>query len=185
MTQTAAHFSLLLAGALGLVSILAAYEWARQRVRFRVRSSRLKQQAARAIRGEQDAEVLLEQHGFHIVDRQVNQTYPLVIDETVEMIQLRADLLVEKEGHHYIAEVKTGRHAPQATHAPTRRQLCEYAMAYDVAEVLLVDMETRSIRNVRFPLMESPPAEPRSSRWLIVLVTALVAALYLLVRDWS
>ena len=67
------------------------------------------------------------------------------------VIALRADLLVERGGRRYVAEVKTGEAAPSLATAATRRQLLEYLIAYRVDGVLLVDAERGSVHEVEFP----------------------------------
>ncbi|MCZ7678051.1 MAG: hypothetical protein M5U28_04430 [Sandaracinaceae bacterium] len=64
---------------------------------------------------------------------------------------MRADLLVERGGLAWIAEVKTGAEAPSITTRATRRQLLEYAHAFDVAGVLLVDPERGRVHRVTLP----------------------------------
>ena len=102
--------------------------------------------------GERKAERLLVRHGFEILDRQVACTYTVDVDGDPVTIELRADLLVCNADGVFVAEVKTGRSAPSIRNAATRRQLLEYAVAYDAIGVLLVDMERGEYRQVRFPL---------------------------------
>jgi Holliday junction resolvase-like predicted endonuclease len=107
--------------------------------------------AARAGAGERMAEVLLEQHGYAILDRQVRCLWWMAVDGEQEEVELRADLLVEKDGVRFVAEVKTGQRAPDPAYPPTRRQLLEYALAFAPYEVLLVDVEEEDIYAVTFP----------------------------------
>jgi hypothetical protein len=97
------------------------------------------------------AEVLLEQHGYAILDRQVRCLWWIAVDGEQEEVELRADLLVEKDGVRFVAEVKTGQRAPDPAYPPTRRQLLEYALAFAPYEVLLVDVEEEDIYAVTFP----------------------------------
>ncbi|MDD9937902.1 MAG: hypothetical protein OXT09_30100 [Myxococcales bacterium] len=123
---------------------------------FRIRGvlDRLRQRARqrRAARGEQRAFPLLESRGYRVVDSQPPAQLMLRVDGEAQEIALRADYLVERAGRRYVAEVKTGRHAPNPRNPDTRRQLLEYRLAYDVAGVLLIDMERRSIHRVDFML---------------------------------
>ena len=105
----------------------------------------------RALDGERAAAHLLRAHGFAIDDAQVTHHYVLRCDGHPHTVQLRADYLVRRDGQRYIAEVKTGCDAPSLTNAATRRQLLEYAHAYDVDGVLLVDMAAGQIHHVAFP----------------------------------
>ncbi len=116
------------------------------------RSKVARRRGARAVQGERDAEELLEDAGYEILDRQVRKVWTLECDGQATEFDLRADLLVTKDGQQCLAEVKTGEHAPDLRNAATRRQLLEYALAYESPTVLLVDVEHESIVEVRFPL---------------------------------
>jgi len=107
--------------------------------------------AARAGAGESEAEWMLESEGYTIVDRQVRCIWWMEVDGVEEEVELRADLLVEKDGERFIAEVKTGINAPNPTFPPTRRQLLEYRLAFDPYRLLLVDADAGEIREVCFP----------------------------------
>lgn len=107
--------------------------------------------AARAGAGEALAETLLEHHGYQIIDRQVRCLWWIEVDGEQEEVELRADLLVQRDGVRFVAEVKTGERAPDPAYPPTRRQLLEYALAFAPYEVLLVDVEAQDIYEVAFP----------------------------------
>lgn len=123
---------------------------------------------ARAVRGERQAERLLDRLGYAIHARQVSTSWAVTCDGELHEVPLRADLLVERDGKRYVAEVKTGRVAPRLATATTRRQLLEYRVAYDVDGILLVDADAGRVMHVEFHL----PGRPRAS-WsrLAVLVT--------------
>ena len=63
---------------------------------------------------------------------------------------IRIDLLLERDGVLYIAEVKTGDLAPDPRHGPTRRQLREYADLLPDHGVLLVDADAGTIQEIEF-----------------------------------
>ena len=139
--------------ALFLVLVLAR-RWGAWR-----RSRRAKRRGARAVRGEHDAEALLQGQGYEILDRQISKPWLVERDgEPVEFL-LRADLLVRKDDRTYIAEVKTGDLAPNLSNAGTRRQILEYSIAFASPTVLLVDVERSKIHEVHFPSpeMTKPP----------------------------
>ena len=115
-------------------------------------SMRAQQRSARSLRGEREAEHLLGRLGFAVIARQVGIEWAIACDGEDHLVELRADLLVERDGRRYVAEVKTGISAPLLTNAATRRQLLEYCVAYQVDSVLLVDVEAASVREVSFPL---------------------------------
>lgn len=117
-----------------------------------MRSRRARRRGARAVRGEHDAELLLEDVGYTVLDRQVPLTWTICAGDEEHEIELRADLVVERDELRYVAEVKTGSAAPRLENAATRRQLLEYRVAYDVDGVLLVDVEAGDVVEVEFPL---------------------------------
>ena len=115
-------------------------------------SRRSKRRNRVAQRGESAAERLLERHGYQILDRQVQAAWTFHVDGEAVEAKVRADLLVRRRGRVYVAEVKTGERAPDPKHPPTRRQLLEYCYAFDPDGLLLVDMSTRRVREVAFPV---------------------------------
>lgn len=131
------------------VLILLGVRWLWRRLAHRFSEwNRLR----RSRRGERKAEKLLRRAGYEILDRQVACTYTVGVDDEEVEIELRADLLVANEEGVFVAEVKTGRSAPRIRNSATRRQLLEYAVAYDAIGVLLVDMEHRRFSVIRFPI---------------------------------
>lgn len=102
--------------------------------------------------GEQEAERLLEDAGYAIVERQVARSWAMSVDGVDTEASVRADLLVKRDGQVFVAEVKTGRLAPDPLYPPTRRQLLEYLFVFDPDGLLVVDVESRSIREVEFQL---------------------------------
>lgn len=105
---------------------------------------------ARALAGEADAEDLLEEHGFRIRGRQVAFPGTVWIDGEPVDFGIRVDLVLERDGQDYVAEVKTGELAPDPRHGPTRRQLREYADLLPNHGVLLVDVEAGAVHTVEF-----------------------------------
>ena len=134
--------------------LLALLGWWRAAGATRRRNRR---QQRRAQRGEADAEALLSQYGWEVVDRQVTQRWTLWVDGEGHDVHCRADLVVASRGHprhpdgtRLVADVKTGRAAPRASHPATRRQLLEYQLAFGVQGALLVDMEAQQVHHVGF-----------------------------------
>lgn len=152
-------------GAIALVSTGRLY-WDRTSRRWRL--ARLRK---RARRGERDAEALLGRLGYRIVDRQAGATLVYEVDGEPREASVRADLLVTRRGRRYVAEVKTGREAPRPTNVATRRQLLEYAHAFDVDGLLLVDAERGEVHEVLVP-----QRGPIPSRWPWLIVGALLGA---------
>ncbi len=127
------------------------------------RSAIAKRRSARAMRGEAAAEELLERAGYEILARQESLYWELECDGEAHEFLLRADLIVTRDGEEYVAEVKTGEHAPSLTNAATRRQLLEYSLAFDSPVILLVDVERDEILEVAFPLGPLSSAAGRAS----------------------
>lgn len=128
--------------------------------------------------GERRAEQLLRSLGYRVCARHVTRSYLLQVDGEAEDIQLIADLIVERDGARWVAEVKTGKQAPRLGHADTRRQMLEYQLAFAVPGVLLVDAETGCVREVRFPLdREEKPRSHSSVIGRLALRWASVATL--------
>lgn len=121
-------------------------------VRGVLASWRARRRAARAGAGEERAAELLEAAGFRIVERQARVAWAPLVDGEPQVMELRADYLVTRDGEQLVAEVKTGEEAPSIAVAATRRQLLEYRVAFAVDGVLLVCPEKGAILRVEFPL---------------------------------
>lgn len=137
-----------LAGLLAVLALALLVAWWRASTRIR-RGNLARQVVAR--RGEVDAERLLRDAGYRVVDRQVAGSMVMVVDDEELDVGCRLDLLVEDaDGLRYAAEVKTGARATDPTRPATRRQLLEYERAFEVDGLLLVDMDRRQVRTVGF-----------------------------------
>jgi len=101
--------------------------------------------------GEAEAERILADLGYRVLDRQVRCLWWMEVDGEETEVELRADLVVERQGRRFVAEVKTGELAPRASHPQTRRQLLEYSLAFAPMEILLVDVPSAEVRQIRFP----------------------------------
>ncbi len=162
--------------ALALLGLLAGL-WARgvlARLRLRVRMRR-------AAAGEREAEPLLERAGYRVRGRQVRAELEYAVDGEPRRVEVRADYVVEKGGLAWIAEVKTGREAPRLTTRATRRQLLEYAHAFDVAGVLLVDPERGRVHRVSVP-ERARPGRPLRDAAVLALGALLGATIVLALR---
>ena len=141
----------------GIAVLTATRLWWRSATR-RWASSRRR---ARAREGEIEAEEFLERRGYRILERQVRRRAHYLVDGAPRGAEVIADLLVARRGRRFIAEVKTGTKAPDPMHRATRRQLLEYAHAFDVDGLLLVDADQRRVSS-----FEVPQARRSSARWL-------------------
>ena len=132
---------------LALLALVLMVLWRRALSRTRRGNMR---RGARARRLEAEALHLLKRHGFTILDEQVTLDWPMELDGVSVDARLRPDLIVQRDGATYVAEIKSGE-AVRPTLPSTRRQLLEYRLACDVDGVLLIDMEAHRVVEVDFP----------------------------------
>ena len=123
----------------------------------------------RAMDGEMRAEPMLRRAGYEVLERQVRTRWTVYADGEPLEVGLRADLLVQRAGRRYVAEVKTGKLAPRLDHAPTRRQLLEYRVAFGVDGVLLVDAEAGDVKVVELGEREGARGARRGAGLAVVL----------------
>lgn len=173
------HQALLLVLVLALVLFGA---WCERKLRAMREKKKARDAAKRGFQGERDAEKLIKQLGYKIVLRHPPATYAMAVDGEPQGVPLTADFLLELKGKRVIAEVKTGK-AAKIEQAETRRQMLEYQLAFGVDALLLIDMDTKQVRTVRFPLPKAKPAalpipaakKRATMRWIAVGVAALFA----------
>ena len=103
----------------------------------------------RGRKGERNSIRLLENYGYKVLDEQIKLNGYFFIDDELKEFDLRPDLLVEKDGIQYIAEIKTGEVA-NPSNRNTRRQLHEYSYYSNQEIVLLVDPIRKSIKRLSF-----------------------------------
>ncbi len=138
---------------------------------------------ARGQAGELRAVELLRSRGYRVRARHVSRSYRLEVDEGGEEVQLIADFIVERDGQRWVAEVKTGKHAPRVGHADTRRQMLEYQLAFGTPGVLLVEPEAGRVRVVNFPFAAHRQGATRSP--VKALAYGLASAALLLAAWWT
>lgn len=129
-----------LLGAFVLSRLVRALEWLRV-----ARCRRLGRD------GERAAEALVAAAGYRVAGRQVTRRFVVLVDGEPREATVRADLLLQKHGRTFVAEVKAGWLVSDPLHAPTRRQLLEYEVAFGARGVLLVDVPRKAVRRVEFP----------------------------------
>ena len=122
-------------------------------------SQKLRRRMARNRRlgskGEEIAMDLLERAGFEIVEVQPTSVALADVDGIRRSFELRADALVRKRGQDFLVEIKGTNASADLSNRATRRQLLEYATAYDVEACLLVNAERGTIQVVSFPALGS------------------------------
>jgi hypothetical protein len=139
-------------GVLGLLLVVLALgaalglALARRRVRGAMADSR-----QLGVAGEDAAERQLRDAGYEIVRRQAAESVEMLVDGVSRPALVRVDFLVTRGGLLFAAEAKGGNTAADPGYSPTRRQLLEYAVAFDVDGVLLVDAARGRIARVEFP----------------------------------
>lgn len=140
---------------------------------------------AHARRVESGAPKLLAARGYRVVGAQVPSSYSLLVDGRSVKVSLRADYIVTCNGRSFVAEVKSGKAAPQLTTAATRRQLLEYSLAFDVDGMLLVDGEAGEIHEIEFSNRAArPPGAPlRGSIVWLVIAAALLGLFFWFLRQ--
>ncbi len=138
--------SLTIAVLVALIAVLAVALW----VSLTRASRRARRRSTHAIEGEATARLLLEAHGYEIRGEQVRGSWALTVDGESFDFGVRADLVVARDGELLVAEVKTGMLAPDPTFGPTRRQLLEYQLVFEVDGVLVVDADRGTISRVAF-----------------------------------
>lgn len=128
--------------------------WAMQSLRLwwvrRGPARTLRASVRRGVAGEEAARELLRAHGFEVLGAQATCRWRFRVDGAPRAVTLRADFLVRRRGRRYVADAKTG-DAARLT-APTRRQLLEYRLAFEVDGVLLVDPAAGRVREIVFSL---------------------------------
>ena len=103
----------------------------------------------RGKKGERTSIQLLKKNGYTVLNEQIKLNGYFFIDDELNEFDLRPDLLVEKDGIQYVAEIKTGEVA-NPSNRNTRRQLHEYSYYSNQDIVLLVDPIKKSIKRLSF-----------------------------------
>ena len=126
--------------------IALALAWVRWRIARRTAwSRRLGHQ------GEALARRILRKAGYRLLQEQVTRTVRVSVDGELRDYTVRADALVRRRKKLYVAEYKGGRETATVDHRSTRRQLLEYAYAFECGGVLLVDALGGAVHRVEFP----------------------------------
>jgi hypothetical protein len=119
--------------------------------------------------GELNAVQVLTDAGYRILEDQARREVALWVDGRARSYTLRPDYLVARGDRRFVAEVKTGRKAPDPCYAPTRRQLLEYEVCFPDCGLLLVDMEARQVHEVGWdevaPVGGAVPRPRRQALW--------------------
>ena len=131
-----------------LAMLVVALLWSVLQTRARRRRTRRAADRGRA--AELAAPAALERRGYRVVRRHPEGRLDWRLDGEPQTAEIEADLLVVRDGRRYVVEVKTGR-GTRPTRRDTRRQLMEYALAYEMDGVLLLDADADRLYEVEFP----------------------------------
>ena len=148
------------------------------------RAKRLKQRFSKSRQAEKEAEKILRKRGYTIIDVQKCKPLLITIGDKIHRYLVRIDYLVRKRGKVYVVEVKSGEKIPYITNRETRRQMLEYYLAYQPSGIILLNMKSRSISEVKFQF------ESTSRQWIIRIsyfIAGIIFALilyYLLRGGW-
>lgn len=171
LSDPAVQTPLLICAGVLVVVLLGHAAWAQVKLTAPKRAARKRNE--RAARGERNAEALCESRGYRVLAVQPEYAWHVLVDGARRQVKLRPDLLVEKKGRRYLADVKTGNVAPDPLYPATRRQLLEYLVACGADGVLVVDVEAKKILALEFPLGgETPPSGASEALRFIVTLLA-------------
>lgn len=120
---------------------------------------------------ERKAGAFLQSRGYRLVAYQHPVAYQLFVGGKEQTVSLKIDFIVSRNGKTYVAEVKSGKQAPDIKTSATRRQLLEYSLAAKTDGTLLVDMESKEISEIVFP-WGSPSAATAKMYWLLLAAAA-------------
>ena len=107
----------------------------------------------RGKKGERTSIQLLERDGYKVLEEQIKLNGYFFIDDALTEFVLRPDLIVEKDGVRYLAEIKTGEVA-NPSNRNTRRQLHEYSYYSGHEVILLVDPIKKTIKRLSFQRLQ-------------------------------
>lgn len=138
-----------------------------------LRRNRQKKRMRRGKIAESKATVLLANRGYNILAEQPRFNAEISIDGELETFTIIPDLIVERHGIRYVAEVKSGCFGGQTLAPAARRQMLEYLLLTGCDSVLWVNPDNGTMREVQFP--DRQPAHPRK-RWLVPLLLIILAA---------
>ena len=132
-----------------IISSIILFMWLGWKIRLWWKNFLFMLLRKRGKKGEINSIKLLEKNGYRILEEQIKLNGYFFIDSALNKFDLRPDLLVEKDGVKYIAEVKTGE-AANPFNRNTRRQLHEYSFYSKQDIILLVDPIQKTIKRLSF-----------------------------------
>jgi len=134
-----------------IIALLALYLYIRIKIKQYVINKKIKTQLKRGIKKEEEARKVLIHNNYKIISHNQKFSYYLKQDNSKIKITIEIDYLVFKNGKKYIVEVKSGNESPKITNRNTRRQILEYYSFIKNDGILLLNMENKTISEIKFP----------------------------------
>jgi Holliday junction resolvase len=163
-------------GALAALALVASWAWVWRRWRRWRSLARVR----RGHQGEREARQVLERAGWKVLRSHPPGALVLEVGGGPREQPVTADYLCRKGGRVLPAEVKTGDAADPCSR-DTRRQLLEYAVAYQSGSTLFVDADQGEVVEVAFPGL-GPPRRRWRGAMLCFMAGALAGWLLGVVR---
>jgi len=120
-----------------------------------INSYKLKKRFSKSRLAEKEAEKLLKNKGYTIIEIQQSKPLQISIGDKTHRYLIRIDYLVRKNRKIYVVEVKSGEKNPYITNRETRRQMLEYYLAYQPYGIILLNMKNKSISEVKFQFKQT------------------------------
>ncbi len=146
-----------------------------------IRSYCARRRMSRGLDMEKKAGAFLRSKGYRVLSYQKQLSYQLLIGDEAVNVTLKLDFVVGKNGMKYVAEVKSGKQAPDIRTPATRRQLLEYSLVAEADGILLVNMETKQISEVLFPFARTASTK---RLYLLLWLSILGLLAYLISLIW-
>ncbi|OGB89849.1 hypothetical protein A2625_05305 [candidate division WOR-1 bacterium RIFCSPHIGHO2_01_FULL_53_15] len=97
-----------------------------------------------------EVENLLRRRGYQILGKNQKESILVNVDGQDHLSSLEAEYTVERSGKKFVVVVKRGEGSFDPTEPGFRRKLIEYARAFGLNGILLVDPEAEEIHTVSF-----------------------------------
>ncbi len=114
-------------------------------------NKKIKKQLKKGIKKENEARKVLIQKNYKIISHNQKFSYYIKQDNSKIKISIETDYMVFKNNKKYIVEVKSGNESPKITNRNTRRQILEYYSFIENDGILLLNMENKTISEIKFP----------------------------------
>lgn len=144
------HLDLVLGAGALLVLLAMAFRLGAKVARWRA-ERRIARNRALGQGAERDAVRVLKRAGYAIETSQASGEAWVRVDGRDAHFTVRADFIARKAGRRFVVEVKSTEATATMANRDTRRQLLEYACAFQVDGALLVDGARSRVHEIVFP----------------------------------